>query len=203
MLNKIADDINANVPGAQAKAQTEVELGDGHVWVNAEKIKEVCQYLKSNADHQYNVLQVISAVDRQEKLEINYMLASFILNTEFILKTDVPRGTEEKLPEINSVVEVWSAAGFQEREAYDMMGIRFVGNPDHRRILCPDDWVGYPLRKDYIVQEKYNDMVVNPPEKVNTKDHFFFKDLLQKFDPKSVSHSWKGDGDEAAEESNA
>lgn len=203
MLNKIADGINQNVSGANARAVTEVELGDGHVWVSADKIKEVCEYLKTSADHQYNVLQVISAVDRQDKLELNYILASYPLNSEFILKTDLPRGSEENLPEINSVVSVWKAADFQEREAYDMMGIRFKGHPDHRRILCPDDWVGYPLRKDYVVQETYNDMVVNPPEKVNAKDHFFYKDLLQKFDPKSVSHSWKGDGDEAADESQA
>lgn len=200
MLNKIAQDLNQYVPGSEARAVTEVELGIGHVWVASNKIKEVCQFLKTNAEHQYNVLQVISAVDRQEKLELNYILASYPLNSECLIKTDLPRGTETQLPEIDSVVDVWKAADFQEREAYDMMGITFKDHPDHRRILCPDDWVGYPLRKDYVVQEKYNDMVVNPPEKVNSKDHFFYKDLLTKFDPKTVSHSWKGDGEQSVEE---
>lgn len=197
MLKEIADYLNQNVEGCQAKAVDEVEVGDGHVWVKPEKIYEVCQALAEKEPFDFNVLQVISGVDfpEKEKIEVNYMLASFTKNTEFILKTDVPRGDGGNLPKLRSVCDVWGSANFQERECYDMLGVEFEGHPDHRRILCPDDWEGHPLRKDYVVQEKYRDMVVNPPEKINNHDHHFYKELLTKYDQKSVSHSWKEDTD--------
>ena len=52
--------------------------------------------------------------------------------------------------------EVWPTADWHERETYDLMGVRFVGHPNHRRILCPEDWVGYPLRKDYEMPLEYH-----------------------------------------------
>nr|WP_041469377.1 NADH-quinone oxidoreductase subunit C [Chloroherpeton thalassium] len=63
-------------------------------------------------------------------------------------------------PRIPSVAEIWLTADWHEREAYDMYGIVFEGHPDMRRILCPDDWDGYPLRKDYKVQEVYHGIKV-------------------------------------------
>lgn len=193
MLKEIADYLNQNVEGCQAQATTDVEVGDGHVKVSPDKIYETCEALAQKEPFDFNVLQVISGVDYPEKkiIEVNYMLASFTKNTDFILKVELPRGDEQTLPKLRSVCDIWMAANFQERECYDMLGVEFEGHPDHRRILCPDDWKGYPLRKDYIVQEKYRDMVVNPPEKINSHDHYFYKELLTKHEQKSVSHSWK------------
>lgn len=197
MLKEIAEYLNQNVEGCQANAVDEVEVGDGHVWVSAEKIFDVCQALAQKEPFDFNVLQVISGVDfpEKDKIEVNYMLASFTNNSDFILKTDVPRGDGKTLPKLDSVCDIWGAANFQERECFDMLGVEFEGHPDHRRILCPDDWEGHPLRKDYVVQEKYRDMVVNPPEKINSHDHHFYKELLTKYEQKSVSHSWKEDTD--------
>jgi NADH-quinone oxidoreductase subunit C len=59
-------------------------------------------------------------------------------------------------PRVPSVVDVWKAADWHEREAFDMFGIIFDGHPDLRRILCADDWVGYPLRKDYVFPREYH-----------------------------------------------
>ena len=88
-------------------------------------------------------------------------------------KSRLPRGDENNLPKVDSVVSLWKAANFQERETYDMLGVEFVGHPDHRRIICPVYWTGFPLRKDYVVQEKYLDMVVNPVHKMNIGEREF------------------------------
>lgn len=198
MHNELASWINGKVSGANAVANTP-ENGDASITVDAAKILDVCNALK-NGEHEYNVLQVISGVDYKDHLELVYVLASFTKNTELLLKVKLERGTNDNLPQLDSVTSVWAAANWQEREAYDMIGVRFNGHPDHRRILTPDDWEGHPLRKDYVVQEKYHDMVVNPAHKINTDDHMFMKRLKETYsDPKKVTGSWKSDDADAAD----
>ena len=203
MHNEIATKINTLVSGSSAVVNAPATVGDYSITVEAGKILEICKALKSEG---YNVLQCITATDYPDRIELTYVLADFTKNLELLLKVNVGRGdgtgnNKDTLAKINSVVSVWSAANFQEREAYDMMGINFVGHPDLRRVLTPDDWQGYPLRKDYVVQEKYLDMTVNPPWKTNTDDHLFGKKLKEQIgDPKKVSASWKSnDADESAE----
>lgn len=200
MLNQIADFINSKVSSANAVATTP-EKGDGFVTVKAESILEVANALKTSSEFEMNVLQVITGTDypATSEIELTYILASFTKNLELLLKVRLPRGDKNNLPKINSVVSVWRAANYQEREAFDMIGVTFVGHPDHRRILTPDDWDGHPLRKDYVVQEVYRGMVVNPSHKVNTEDHFFGKKLKETMDPKKVVNSWKSDDDASAE----
>jgi len=165
--------INGKVNGANA-ATGVGEAGDSWIKVEAEKLFEVCEALK-NSSHDFNALQVVSGVDypAEQQIEVNYILASYTNNTELILKVRLPRGDENKLPKVKSVVSLWSGANFQERECYDMLGVHFEGHPDLRRVLCPYDWTGYPLRKDYVVQEKYLDMVVNPAHKMNAEERRF------------------------------
>jgi NADH-quinone oxidoreductase subunit C len=117
----------------------------------------------------FNALQVISGVDYVEHLEVCYMFAHFDIENprEVILKVKL---TDRVNPEVESIQGVYAAANFQEREVYDMFGIKFSNHPDLRRILCPDDWQGFPLRKDYIVQKYYNGMEVNPDHKMNFDD---------------------------------
>ncbi len=202
MHNQIAEFINKNVNGANAIINELVAgVGDKSITVESSKILETCSALKSSQEFDFNVLQVVSGTDYADRIEVSYIMASFSKNLELILKVKLPRGDKHNLPKLNSVVSVWNAANFLERETYDMIGVEFVGHPDFRRILCPYDWEGHPLRKDYVVQEKYLDMVVNPPEKNNTYDQMFGRNLkLEIGDPKKVSASWKEDVEETADE---
>jgi NADH-quinone oxidoreductase subunit C len=94
----------------------------------------------------YETLNFIAAVDHVRHLEAVYHVYSWHTNTWLELHVEVPRAKAE----LDTVSDVWPAAGWHEREAWDMMGIRFRGHPDLRRILLKDDWVGHPLRKDYV-----------------------------------------------------
>jgi len=96
----------------------------------------------------FNFLSDATSVDRfpvEPRFELNYHLVSIPNKTKIRLRTRVS-GAD---PVVDSLVPVWPGAGWLEREIFDLMGIRFNGHPDLRRILLPDDWEGYPLRKDY------------------------------------------------------
>jgi NADH-quinone oxidoreductase subunit C len=100
---------------------------------------------------QFTFLSDITAVDKfplEPRFELNYHLLSLEYRKRIRLKVRIP-GDD---PVIDSVTSIWPAANWHEREAFDLMGIRFEGHPDLTRILMPDDWEGYPLRKDYPVE---------------------------------------------------
>jgi NADH-quinone oxidoreductase subunit C len=202
MHNQVVEFLNKSVPGCLATA-TIATVGHSSVTVAPTHIFDVCKNLKESTEFHFHVLHVISGTDfpATGEIEVAYILSSYSKNLELILKTRLPRGDKNNLPKLNSVVKVWTAANFQERECYDMIGVDFVGHPDLRRILCSDGWDGHPLRKDYVTPEKFQGMVINPPEKVNTQDHFFGKRLREEIgDPKKVSWSWKDDSETEAKE---
>jgi NADH-quinone oxidoreductase subunit C len=94
-------------------------------------------------------------------IEVVYHLSSFVHKHKITLKVKLPRWKDnqpDRLPEVDSVAGVWGIADWHEREAYDLMGIRFLGHPNLRRILCPEDWVGHPLRKDYEMPLEYHEI---------------------------------------------
>jgi NADH-quinone oxidoreductase subunit C len=172
-FNKLSDLINKNVQGASATVNAaEDAKSDSSITVDASKIYAVVEFLKTNKEMPFNSLQVISGVDYMEHMEVCYMMAHFdpTEGREFILKVKL---TDRVNPTIDSIVRLYAAANFQEREVYDMFGIKFNNHPDHRRILCPDDWEGFPLRKDYVAQKVYNGMEVYPDNKMNFEDREF------------------------------
>src|SRR5947208_6972601 len=112
------------------------------------KIASVCGFLKY--DQKFVRLSSVTAVDRypaEPRFEVVYHLHSMERNERVRLKAMLP--TED--PTIESVTGVWRGANWYEREVFDLFGVRFLNHPDLRRILMPDDWEGYPLRKDYPV----------------------------------------------------
>jgi NADH-quinone oxidoreductase subunit C len=88
-----------------------------------------------------------------------YHLWSFKGKVSLVLKVMLPRWQDDvpgQIPEVPSVSHIWPTADWHEREVYDLSGVRFVGHPSLRRILCPEDWVGHPLRKDYDMPLEYH-----------------------------------------------
>jgi NADH-quinone oxidoreductase subunit C len=88
----------------------------------------------------------LTAVDWQDCLEMVYHLYAMQRNEKLTVKVKLPH---EAMPEIESATQVYPGAEFEEREVYDLMGIRFQHHPDMRRVLMPDDYPGHPLRKDF------------------------------------------------------
>ena len=135
----------------------EEKSSDPLIIVSPDSLDEICFYLRDNEELHFDFLNCISGLDNPDKtLSAAYNLFSFPKKHKVTLKTTV---TREK-PDVKSVTGIWIAANWHEREVYDIIGINFVGHPDLRRILLPYDWEGYPLRKDYEVQEFYQGMKV-------------------------------------------
>ncbi len=124
------------------------KFGELTVVIAAERLLEACHFLKHQL--QFERLSTVTAVDRypsEPRFEVVYHLHSVSRNERVRLKCLLAGQN----PEIDSVTPVWRSANWHEREAFDMFGIHFRNHPDLRRILMPDDWDGYPLRKDYPV----------------------------------------------------
>jgi NADH-quinone oxidoreductase subunit C len=125
--------------------ETSTYLGQNFVVVKPDSAMPLVEYLKLEADFDY--LVDITAVDwpkRAERFDVVYILYSFARNERLRVKTYVAEGYK---PE--TAVNVHLTSNWLEREVFDMFGIEFAGHPDMRRILLPEEWQGYPLRKDY------------------------------------------------------
>jgi len=127
--------------------------------INPELIVSVCEELRDNKNTWFDFLSCLTGVDHgieSNKFSVVYHLASIPHKHQLVIKVIIDHDrNSEVLPTFNSVSDVWKTAEWHEREAFDLLGIQFEGHPDLRRILLPDDWDGYPLRKDYIAAEEY------------------------------------------------
>jgi NADH-quinone oxidoreductase subunit C len=120
------------------------------------ELPAVCEFVRRDERMQMDHLECLSGVDYKDRIEVVYTLYSMNHRHRYTLKVRLPR---EK-PAVHSVESCWGVANWHEREAFDMFGIVFEGHSDLRRILCPDDWEGHPLRKDYTFPKSYRDMPV-------------------------------------------
>ncbi|MBI2843483.1 MAG: NADH-quinone oxidoreductase subunit D [Armatimonadetes bacterium] len=117
--------------------------------IKPESVLPICQFLKETPALHFDYPASITGVDRQDRIELIYHLTSMAKGEKIVLRTDLNRDD----PSVDSVTPVWRGANWQEREIYDLLGVRFKNHPELRRILLPDDWEGYPLRKDYVIPE--------------------------------------------------
>ena len=131
---------------------TTMYAGQVGVMIKKDKIKDICQYLHDEPGLKMAHLADLTAVDYSRypgdngpRFEVVYNLISTEYRHRIRLKVRVP----EEDPRIDTVSAVWHTANWHERETFDLMGIKFDGHPDLRRILLPEDWEGHPLRKEY------------------------------------------------------
>lgn len=143
-----AQDIAARIRDALPDAVVGARGGD--VCVGVDCIREVCRFLRDAPGLEFSFLSSITAVDYVEYFELVYHLLSLKFNQSIVLKARCFGRQELQAP---SVCSVWRGADFQEREIWDLMGIRFDGHPNMKRILLWEGFPGHPLRKDYLGQD--------------------------------------------------
>lgn len=141
--------IGAKFPDLQAipKPQGHVRGEELYVSVPVGKLIEVCRFLRFDPSLAFDFLSFLTSIDWKDRFEVVYYLVSTLHRHKLVLKVPV---TDRDHPEVPTATSIWAAADWQEREVYDLMGIRFAGHYNLRRILLPDDWEGHPLRKDYV-----------------------------------------------------
>jgi NADH-quinone oxidoreductase subunit C len=129
-----------------------IENGAVLASVAAQRIREALKRLWADGNTRMIVLSYMTAVDyypREPRFEIVYELYSPEYRARVRVKCPLADDSEEQLPTIATVSDIYFAANWHERECYDLMGIHFAGHPDLRRILLPEEWDGHPLRKEY------------------------------------------------------
>jgi len=141
--------------GSAVKAHT-VSAGDqAVVWVEASKNFEILRWLKDDAGQLYNMLSDVTGLDygAGRAVEVVYQMFSTSHKRSLRVRCKLPLDGLE----IDSVVQLWKAADWLEREVYDLFGVTFKGHPDLRRILMPDDYEeGHPLRKDFPLRGRFS-----------------------------------------------
>jgi NADH-quinone oxidoreductase subunit C len=153
-------------------AGANLENLDPWIEVTADGLLDVCRYLRDEPSLAFDYLSCITGVDYlhidpkkaakaewQPHTEVVYHLFSMTRKHSLVLKVILPRWKNDEpgeLPEVPSVAGLWSTAEWHEREVYDLSGVFFTGHANLRRILCPEDWVGHPLRKDYEMPLEYH-----------------------------------------------
>jgi NADH-quinone oxidoreductase subunit C len=134
--------------GDDAVVGTDFHRGQATLAVDPPRIKDVLRHLRHEDEEPYDFLASVHGCDYlpdEPRLGIHYQLLSMERRDRLNVKLRV--GADE--PRVPTVVDIWPSANFQEREVYDMFGVVFDGHPDMRRILMPEDYEGYPQRRDY------------------------------------------------------
>ena len=144
---RVEQRLRESFPGVAFERQAGDAVRDHTLYLAADRLVEVCAFLRDDPELRFAFLSWIGGVDwlpREPRFEVVYHLLSIEHECRIALKVRV----HEAEPRVPSVTGVWPTANWHERETYDFYGIVFDGHPDLTRILLPDDWEGWPLRKD-------------------------------------------------------
>jgi NADH-quinone oxidoreductase subunit C len=127
---------------------------DAWALVPPAEVAAVARFAHDDGELGFDCLSNLSGVDypKDEAIQVIYHLFSYRDRHWFVLKVNANRDD----PVVASVTTVWPHADWQEREVFDLLGVRFDGHPDLRRILMPEDWPGHPLRKDFVEPEEFH-----------------------------------------------
>jgi NADH-quinone oxidoreductase subunit C len=146
----LADTLQRAVPSAHVEPAASVDL-QTTIYVARDAVSAVARTLRDREDLAFTFLADLTAVDywpREPRFELVYVLVSLSNRIRLRMKVRLHADAAH----VATVSDVWPAANWLEREIWDLFGIAFDGHPDPRRLLMPEDWEGYPLRKDYPVQ---------------------------------------------------
>ena len=139
--NDLAHRVDEAVPGSVD------DFSEDTLWVRAPAIAEVASFLQRDEELDFQYLNAISAIDYIGHFELVYHLTSFRRNHKTTVKARLQGRADLSAP---SVYHLWRGADFQEREVWDLMGIRFDGHPNMKRIMLWEGFQGHPLRKDFL-----------------------------------------------------
>jgi NADH-quinone oxidoreductase subunit C len=162
------------VPGATFEPVASVDL-QTTVYVSGERVVEIARTLRERPDLRFEFLAELTAVDfwpREPRFELVYLLVSIEHRLRLRMKVRLPGADAH----IGTVSGIWPAANWLEREVWDLFGIVFDGHPDLRRLLMPEDWDGFPLRKDFPVQIRRPAYVAEPLQVTEQE----FRDSVQR-----------------------
>jgi len=168
-------------PDASIERQAGDAVRDHTLFVPGERLLEIATFLRDEPGLEFAMLSWIAGVDllpRVPRFEVVYGLLSLSQALRLTLKVRVP----EENPRVPSVVGVWPTANWHERETYDFYGLEFTGHPDLTRILLPEDWVGWPLRKDSPLGYEEVAFTHNTPDRIPPSP------ALRKLAPKKVRY---------------
>ncbi|GIE98222.1 NADH-quinone oxidoreductase subunit C [Paractinoplanes rishiriensis] len=166
-FDEVTDALEEAFPGfSDAIEKVVVDRGELTLYVKAERIAEIAQIMRDDEGLRFELCSSVSGADYLSsdvrRLHVIYHLTSMTYRRRVRLEVAVPVGTS-----VPSVTSVYPTADWQERETYDMFGVVFTGHPNLTRILMPDDWEGFPQRKDYPlggVPVEYKGAEIPPPD---------------------------------------
>ena len=166
--------LQAAVPGAQIERAPSIDRQDT-IYVSRDDVPALARALRDRPELAFTFLAELTAVDfwpKEPRFEVVYLVVSIANRMRLRMKVRLPADH----PHVTTVSDVWPAANWLEREVWDLFGIAFDGHPDPRRLLMPEDWQGYPLRKDYPVQIR---MTPNASEALQVTEEEFRSNLMK------------------------
>lgn len=146
----------------------ELDLNTVVAVVKPDGLYDFLRLAKTDSELKFDMLLSVTAVDWLDQKDERFEIVYHLLSIKKLHRLRIKSPVSETSPEVQSVVDLWPGANFMEREVFDMFGINFKNHPDQRRILMYDEFVGYPLRKDYPVQAKQPRIPLRSPEVYNT-----------------------------------